>query len=62
LPLFLVVEQLREEYNEVEREGGQLSWDDMESLCDTIRDGLNELGTGSVANLAGNVGDMLATR
>ena len=50
LPLFLVVEQLRDDYDEEDRVDGQLlSWDDMENLHDAIRDGLNELGRDDIA-------------
>ena len=45
LPLFLVVEQLREEY-EQDEEGELLSWEDMESIYDAIQDGLQQLGGG----------------
>ena len=47
LPLYLVVEQLREDY-EQEEEGDLLSWEDMEDLYDIIQDGLKELGSGKV--------------
>jgi hypothetical protein len=45
LPLFLVVEQLREDYDQDE-EGELLSWEDIESLYDVIQDGLKHLGGG----------------
>jgi len=45
LPLFLVVEQLREDY-EREEDGSRLTWEEMEKLYGTIQDGLNELGGG----------------
>jgi len=47
LPLFLVVEQLREEYDQDE-EGDLLSWEDMENLYDSIQGGLKELGGSKV--------------
>lgn len=47
LPLFLAVEQLREDYDQ-EEEGDFLSWEDMENLYDAIQDGLKHLGGGKV--------------
>ncbi|KAL3785155.1 hypothetical protein ACHAW5_000187 [Stephanodiscus triporus] len=49
LLLFLVVEQLREDYDQ-EEEGVLLSRDDMESLYDSIQDGLKELGRDNMAS------------
>ena len=47
LPLFLVVEQLQEDYEE-EENNALLSWEDMESLYDSIQVGLVEQGRGNV--------------
>ena len=43
LPLYLAVEQLREDYDQDE-EGDLLAWEDMEDLYDSVQDGLKELG------------------
>ena len=43
LPLYLAVEQLREDYDQDE-EGDLLTWEDMEDLYDSVQDGLKELG------------------
>ena len=47
LPLYLVVEQLRDDYDQ-EEEGELLSWEDMENLYDTIQNGLVQLSNGKV--------------
>ena len=47
LPLFLVVEQLWEDYKE-EENNALLSWEDMESLYDSIQVGLVEQGRGNI--------------
>eukprot|EP00578_Thalassiosira_sp_NH16_P002798 CAMPEP_0181132396 /NCGR_PEP_ID=MMETSP1071-20121207/30971_1 /TAXON_ID=35127 /ORGANISM="Thalassiosira sp., Strain NH16" /LENGTH=367 /DNA_ID=CAMNT_0023218723 /DNA_START=105 /DNA_END=1205 /DNA_ORIENTATION=- len=48
LPLFLVVEQLRYDYDQEEESGLLLSWEDMENLHDTIQDGLVHMSDGKV--------------
>jgi len=47
LPLYLIVEQLKEDYDQ-EDEGELLSWEDMENLYDTIQEGLIHLSNGKV--------------
>lgn len=46
LPLFLVVEQLREDYGQEEED--LLSWEEMENLYDDIHDGLKKIGGSKV--------------
>ena len=46
LPLYLVSEQLKEDYEE--EEPAQLSWEDIEALHDRLQEGLVELSNGKV--------------
>lgn len=46
LPFYLIVEQLREDYDQ--KEETLLSWEDMESMHDIIQDGLIQLGSDKV--------------
>jgi len=45
LPIYLIVEQLREDY---EKEEETLSWEEMENIHDIIQDGLIQLGSDNV--------------
>lgn len=54
LPLFLVVEQLREDYEKDNIDSLLLSYEEMESLYDLLQDGLLQLGSGGKAKSSVN--------